>query len=105
MEQLKERLAALEMETAYLRSREAALTTYILLNEQRANALTAVGAKARQEGFENRKTPTPSRVTLLRGIEALATSLYIQLPTPTKEEASLLKKLAAFRRLKQLDRD
>jgi len=100
MKQLKLRLEALEMETAYLRSREAALTAYVLLNEQRGRSLDAVTTKAREQGFEKSKTPTPSRITLLTGLEGFAASLSVRLPALTKEEAALLKKLTAFRRLK-----
>lgn len=103
LDRLKARLDALEMETAYLRSREAALTAYVLLNERRAFGLQALAAKARTEGFENKKIPAPSRVTLMAGLDGYARSLVTNLPKLTKQDAARLKKLTAFRRLKRID--
>jgi hypothetical protein len=100
---LKARIEALEIEGSYLRSREQALTRYILLNEQRADGLSALIAKVRREGFENKSIPAPSRVSLMAGLDGLAGSLRASLPVVSRDEVALLKKATAHRKLHRLD--
>ena len=99
MDQMKARLDALELETEYLRSREAALTNYIMLNKARSNAMLRSIRKTRDEGFEMNRIPAPSRVTLMSGLEVMAASLQKDLPTVSKSEGALLKKADATRKL------
>jgi len=88
--ELTDRVKALELEVKYLRSRELVLTQYVLGNEARAKGLDDIAARCRAEGFTNNKIPAPSRVTLLNGMNALATHMSKDLPAVTKEEQLLL---------------
>ena len=99
---LEARVEALELEAQYLRSREAALTRYILLNRKRSEGMNRVVAKAREQGFENNRIPAPSRITLLAGLDSLAGSMRSELPELTRAESSLLKKATAHRKLHQI---
>jgi len=102
MESLKARVEALEYETEYLRSREAALTTYILANETRSKLFAAAGARARAEGYEKNRNPVPAREAFLRGSEAVWASMGTDLPAVTKDQSGLLKRADAHRRLKRV---
>ena len=88
--ELNDRVKALELEVKYLRSRDLVLTQYVLGNEARAKGLDDIAAKCRSEGFTNNKIPAPSRVTLLNGMNALATHMRKDLPAVTKDEQLLL---------------
>ena len=101
---LRARLEALELEVAFLRAREEAVTAYLLQGKERSESFAATGAQARQQGFEHSKTPTPSRVTLLRGLEAVWKSVGTDLPDRTKEDRALLKRITAHRKLNRLDK-
>jgi hypothetical protein len=100
--ELRARIEALELESRLLRSRDVTLTTYVLLNERRANVLNALVAKARKEGFENNRIPAPSRVSLLAGLDALADDMRDDLPRLTKDEQTLIKKLKVHRKMHDL---
>ncbi len=89
------RLDALETQVDYLRSREAALSAYVLRNAARADALDALVTKVTKEGFTKRAIPTTSRESLLAGLKALAADLRQDLPELTEEETLALKKLEA----------
>lgn len=91
---LDEQIEALEVQVEYLRSREKALTAYVLLNEKRAAGLEVVARRSRAAGFEANRIPVDSRRILLRGMEDLARSLRQDLPAVTKVERALLKKAA-----------
>ena len=91
-------MTALRMEVGYLRDREAALSAYILKNDERGRGLQAVVQRARAAGFEANRIPVDSRKILLGGLEAAAVSIGRGLPALTESQAGLLKKLAAFRK-------
>ncbi len=91
--ELKDRVKALELEVQYLRSRDKAITAYVLGNEARAKGLDDIASKCRREGFTQRAIPADSRETLLQGMNALATHMRKDLPAITKEEAALLEQM------------
>lgn len=95
-EETGKRLKALEMQVEYLRSREAALTAYIVQNQQRAAGIRDVTRRSRVAGFEQRKIPVDSRIILLKGFDDLAASLQKDLPVVSKEEATMRKRADAF---------
>jgi hypothetical protein len=91
------RIEALEMEVEHLRSREQALTAYVVKNEARARGLEEVARRARVAGFEANRIPVESRQILLKGIEGMAASLRDGLPVPSKADEAAAEKIAAFR--------
>lgn len=93
---LQRRVEVLEGYVEYLRSREAALTGYLLANEGRAADLEALADQAAREGFTARSIPAASRETLLAGLRAMAASLREGLPAPTPEERQRLKRIEAL---------
>jgi hypothetical protein len=95
-EDMAKRLEALEMQVKFLRQREGSLTRYIMHNEKRAAGIQDTVTRARAEGFEKSKTPTPSRIVLLKGMEDLGKSLAVDLPLLTKEQEALYKKIQAL---------
>jgi hypothetical protein len=92
------RLDAAEAELGYLRSREKALSTYVLDNEQRARDLRQLAGRMRSLGFEARQIPADSRIALLRGLESLADSLGQHLPKVTRSEQQLLREAEKARK-------
>ncbi len=92
---LRMRVNALEAQIQYLRSRDEALTRYVLGNEARADGIAQVVKRARAEGFEAKSIPPASRKTLLGGMESMAASLRTDLPAISKEEARMLKAIKA----------
>jgi hypothetical protein len=88
---LRQRVDALEAQIHYLRSREVALTRYVLGNEVRAAGIMQVVRQARVEGFEARSIPVSSRKTLLSGMESMAASLRSDLPEISRAEEGMLK--------------
>lgn len=91
LQAMEGRLTALEAEVKYLRSREAALSRYVLANEARASGLQQLSAKMRAAGFAANSIPVDSREALLQGLDGLAGALREGLPQGTKDEAQLLK--------------
>lgn len=104
LQSLKARVEALELETEYLRMREADLTAYILGHKQRSDLFKAAGAEARAQGYEKNRNPVPAREAFLRGSEAVWASMGTDLPEVTKSEAALLKRADAHRKLKQVSK-
>jgi len=90
--------AVLRTEIEYLRSREAALTRYVLAMNATSSAVKANVASARREGFEAAAVPAPSRITVLRALEQLAADLTGALPVPSANENALQRKIEALRR-------
>ena len=99
---LRKRVDALEAQVRYLRSRDEALTRYVLGNEVRAAGILEVVKRARAEGFEAKSIPAASRKTLLGGMESMAASLRSDMPEISKAEEGMLRAIkkaeAAIRR-------
>ncbi len=91
-------IRALETEVAYLRSRETALSAYVLQNDTRGAGLAQVVTRARRAGFEANRIPVDSRKILLAGLAAAADSIRTGLPALTPAETALLAKLAKERK-------
>jgi hypothetical protein len=89
-QQTARRLEVLERQVAYLRSREAKHTVYMLKNADRAEGLRRLAADLRAGGFAAAANPSPTRERLLVGLEALAESLKRDLPVETTQELQLL---------------
>ena len=105
----EDRLAALEAEVAYLRSREAALTRYVLGNKARAAGWATVADELERLGFTKRAHPAVSREALLARFRQLATQLSEDLPESSRSDKEMLAWIdehlrEAKRRAKQLPR-
>jgi hypothetical protein len=90
--------ASLELLTrhvAYLRGREARLTSYIVANGARAEALEKLVVELREGGFAAGANPSQARERLLKGLSDMAESLKAGLPTITDTDRAAL---AAFPR-------
>jgi len=90
---LASRVDLLAKEVAYLRGREARLTTYILANGGRADALETLVTELRAGGFAAAANPSPARERLLNGLADLAKSLRAGLPTVSESEKTQLANL------------
>ncbi len=96
-------VAALQAEVEFLRSREKALSTYVLMNEQRGRGLATVVSRTRAAGFEARTIPADSRKILMAGLLGAAQSIQKGLPRVSKDEATMLKEIAKLRKAAGLD--
>jgi hypothetical protein len=92
MKVLAKQVRLLEARVAYLDSREADLSAYVLRNEGRASKLQDLVARLRAQGFTGAADPSPARAALLDGIAALATDLSTDLPKVTKAQEALRQK-------------
>ena len=88
---LRAQVAALQKQVEYLRSREDAITTYLIANDVRAESLQDHLKKARTQGFLNRSIPADSRTSLLDGLDGLAESMRADLPKRSKAEERMRK--------------
>jgi len=95
---LQAQVRALRTEVAYLRSRETALSTYVLSNDARGQGLAQVVTRTRAAGFEANRIPVNSRKLLLQGLAAAAASIRKGLPMLTPAETALLARLAKERK-------
>lgn len=101
---LTDQVAALQKQVEYLRSRETALSAYVLAHDVRAAALQKSVALSREQGFLKRAIPEDSRTALLAGLNDLARSLRVELPALTSEQARMRKQAdAATRRAGSAD--
>lgn len=91
--------AVLRTEIDYLKSREEALTKYVLAMTGTSTAVKANVATARRDGFENAAIPASSRVAVLRTLDQLAADLAGALPVPTANEIALRRKFEELRRV------
>ena len=89
-EVLLKQIQLLQRDVAYLRSRDARITTYILRNSERADAMKRLVGELRTAGFTAAANPAPARERLLTGLESMADSLKKDLPVVSTEEARLL---------------
>jgi hypothetical protein len=89
-EALLKQIHVLQREVAYLRSREARTSEYLLKHADRSDALKRMTAEMRTLGFTAAAIPAPARERLLTGLDAAADSLKKDLPVVTAEEARLL---------------
>ncbi len=87
---VERRLKALETEVAYLRSREEAVSRYVLANSQRSTHLQQLAADLVRLGFTARAVPAESREALVAGLRGVANSLSEGLPYASKEERLML---------------
>jgi hypothetical protein len=92
---LDARLELLARQVDYLRGREARLSSYVVANGARAEALEKLVLDLRQGGFAAAANPSPARERLLKGLSDLAQSLKAGLPTITDADRAAL---AAFPR-------
>ena len=83
---MRAQIGALQKQVEYLRSREDALTAYVLANDARAASFQDYVKKARTQGFLNKAIPAESRTTLLLGLDGLAESMRAELPVPSRAE-------------------
>ena len=90
--------AVLRSEIEYLKSREAALTKYVLGMNGTSSAVRTNVAAARREGFEAAAISAPSRVTVLRTLDQLAADLTGSLPVPSAAETALRRRIEELRR-------
>jgi hypothetical protein len=90
-------LKRLELEVAYLLSREKTMTTYVLEHAERSRSLLEALEATRRQGFTQGAFPAPSREALLAGLEDLARRLVRGLPVITREETALLEEAARLR--------
>jgi hypothetical protein len=90
---LEARVDLLARETAYLRVREAKLTSYVLANGARGEALERLVAELRSGGFASAANPSGTRDRLLQGLTALAESLKAGLPALSQNEQAMLANL------------
>jgi hypothetical protein len=95
---LAARVEGLELQVKFLESREAAVSAYVLRNEERAEALERAVAAVRAAGFTMAAIPPRSRELLLEALERAAQSLKADLPRPTKDELEIVKELARRRK-------
>lgn len=86
---LEAQVGALQKQVEYLRSREAALTAYVLANDDRGASLQSALERARREGYLARAISSKSREALMKGLTELAADLRSELPAPTRAEARL----------------
>lgn len=101
---LREQVAALQKQVEYLRSRETALTAYVLANDVRGAALQKSMAISRDQGFLKRAIPENSRTALLEGLIDLGRTMRAELPEVTGEQARMRKQAdAATRRAGSAD--
>ena len=84
---LQDRVVTLELQVKYLSSREAAMTAYVVANEQRSAGLAQTAREARALGFAAGAVPAESRERILAGLETMSKSLLAGLPVLTKEQA------------------
>jgi hypothetical protein len=98
LESLERQVKLLQDEVGYLLAREEALTAAALAATPASKAMVTGLEMARREGFEAAAIPAPSRVALLRTLDGLARDMAGAVPTPTAEEARLVKDLAVRRR-------
>lgn len=91
-------LAVLRTELDYLKSREAALSKYVLAMSGTSSAVKTNVAVARREGFEAAAFPAPSRVAVLRALDQLAADLSGALPVPTPNETAMRRTIEELRR-------
>ena len=94
----EQRLKVLELEVELLRSREAALTSYMMANRERAKGLDFLAKEVRRLGFETARIQISSRRALLAGLEEMALAMVSGLPETSTEEEVLLKQLDALLR-------
>ena len=90
---LASKVDLLAKEVAYLRGREARITTYILANGGRADALETLVNELRAGGFAAAANPSPARERLLKGLADLAKSLRAGLPSMSESEKTQLANL------------
>ena len=90
---LETRVDLLARETAFLRAREAKLTTYVLANGARGEALEKLVVELRSGGFASAANPSGTRERLLQGLTALAESLRAGLPLLSQGEQAMLANL------------
>lgn len=93
MKKLKDRLHDCEYQLKYLRSRERAMTAYMLMNSRRADGLDWIAARTTELGFTNAAITPASREFLLDGLTKLAGSLREDLPVVSEEEMDFLKQV------------
>ena len=86
VKRMRAQIGALQKQVEYLRSREDALTTYLLANDARGASFEAALKKSTDEGFLNKAIPADSRVSLMKGLAGLANSMRNDLPARSKEE-------------------
>ena len=86
---LRGQVAALQKQVEYLRSREDALTTYLLANDARGASFEAALEEARREGFLAKSSSAPSRIALMKGLAGMANSMRNDLPARSKSEERL----------------
>lgn len=88
---LRAQVAALQKQVEYLRSREDALTTYLLANDARGAAFEASLDEARKEGFLAKSIPANSRIALMKGLDGMANSMRNDLPARSSSEDRMRK--------------
>lgn len=88
---MRAQIGALQKQVEYLRSREDALTAYLLANDTRAASFQDYIKKARTQGFLNKAIPAESRTTLLLGLDGLAESMRAELPVRTRDDERMRK--------------
>lgn len=94
---LQRRVQALEHQVAYLLSREADLTAYLLTHETVGADVEAAVTAADRQGFTQGAIPTDSRVSLLEGLRAFGRALQKGLPEITKKQKEILEAAARLR--------
>ncbi len=90
--------AVLRTEIEFLKSREAALTKYVLAMNGTAASVKTNVAMARREGFEAAAISAPSRVAVLRALDQLAADLVGALPVPSANDVAMIRKIEDLRR-------
>lgn len=95
---LESQVELLEAQVEYLAARENVLSAYLLDAETRGAALERNLSRSRAEGFTMGAISSTSRELLLGGLEAYAGDIAKDLPTLTREQTDLLRRIQNLKR-------
>ncbi len=95
---LEQQVELLEAQVEYLVARESVLTTYLLDAEARGATLGRNLARSRAEGFTMGAISSTSRELLLGGLEGYAGDIAKNLPSLTREQNDLLRRIQLLQR-------